>query len=312
MSLPAKCPLCNSGLSNQSVVTHHVFGQERGRDHSFFHCYVCDVYYQYPRLNPDEEARFYTKEFEKFMVTRSGESGGWQKANNHISVNEDTRQRRMKYLEPYLKENINILEVGCSSGFMLYPLKKKGHSCVGVEPSGVFSDFVKKNNIKVHNSVEQLIENSPNQKFDLIMHFFVLEHITEPLKFLSKQLTLLKPNGKVIFEIPNVADPLYSIYDIPAFERFYWSLAHPWYFSQKSLKYLLNKLGQSFEIKLDQRYDLSNHMTWAKDGRPGGMGKFSELLGKKLEDDYKRNLIKIGKCDTLIGIISKSGDVNEK
>lgn len=311
MSLPNKCPLCNSKSANQTVVTPHVYGQEKGRGHSFFHCHACDVYYQYPRLNPDEEAQFYTKEFEKFMETRAGKSGGWQKANNHISVNEETRRRRMKYLEPYLRKKLNILEVGCSSGFMLYPLGEMGHHCVGVEPSGVFSDFVKSKNLTVHNSMEQLIENSPESKFDLIMHFFVLEHISEPLKFLSNQLNLLKPNGKIIFEIPNVADPLYSIYDIPAFERFYWSMAHPWYFSQKSLKYLLNKLGHSFEIQLDQRYDLSNHITWAKDGCPGGMGKFSELLGKELEEDYKNNLIKIGKCDTLIGIISKKG-INEK
>jgi len=312
MALPKKCPLCNSGLSNQSVVTHHVFGQEKERDHSFFHCNACDVYYQYPRLAPREESQFYAKEFEKFMETRAGKSGGWQKAKDHINVNEETFQRRIKYLEPYLKKKIHILEIGCSSGFMLYPLDKKGHHCVGVEPSGVFSDFIKKNNLSVYKSVDHLTEELPEQKFDLIMHFFVLEHISEPLEFLSKQLNLLKPNGKIIFEIPNVADPLYSVYDIPAFERFYWSLAHPWYFSKKSLKFLLNKLGQPYEIQLDQRYDLSNHMTWAKDGRPGGMGKFSELLGNELEENYKRNLIKIGKCDTLIGIISKSGKGNEK
>ena len=95
------------------------------------------------------------------------------------------------------------------------------------------------------------------------MRFFVLEHISNPILFLKEQLNLLKPNGKIIFEIPNVSDPLYTIYDIPAFERFYWSLAHPWYFSLKSLVYLLNKLNQPFEIKLDQRYDLSNHMICA-------------------------------------------------
>jgi SAM-dependent methyltransferase len=141
--------------------------------------------------------------------------------------------------------------------------------------------------------------------FDIIMHFFVLEHIVDPVSFLEKQMKLLKPGGKIIFEIPNVADPLYSIYDIPTFERFYWSIAHPWYFSEKSLRYLLDKLRYSYEIKLDQRYDLSNHLIWARDGRPGGMGRFTKLLGKELEDNYKNNLIDIGMCDTLIGIIHK-------
>ena len=305
MSLPNKCPLCNAGNAKQFVVTPHVYGHEKDYGHAFYHCHSCDVRYQYPSLNPNQEAQFYADEFEKFMEKRAGKKGGWQKANEHINANEITRQRRMKYINPNLNEKINILEIGCSSGFMLYPLHELGHSCVGVEPSGVFSDFVKENNLIVYNSVKDLINKAPELKFDIIMHFFVLEHISDPLTFFSEQLNLLKPNGKIIFEIPNVADPLYTIYDIPAFERFYWSLAHPWYFSQKSLEYLLNKLNCHFEIKLDQRYDLSNHMIWARDGRPGGMGELTSLLGNKLEQDYKKNLIKVGKCDTLIGIISK-------
>ena len=103
----------------------------------------------------------------------------------------------------------------------------------------------------------------------------------------------------------NVADPLCSIYEIPAFERFYWSIAHPWYFSEQSLHYLLKQLGLPYEILRDQRYDLSNHMVWARDGKPGGMGRFTNKLGLELDEIYKQTLIQIGKCDTLIAIISK-------
>ena len=71
------------------------------------------------------------------------------------------------------------------------------------------------------------------------------------------------------------------------------------------MHYLLNQLGQSYEILRDQRYDLSNHMVWARDGKPGGMGRFTETLGSELEESYKQALIRIGKCDTLVGIISK-------
>ena len=46
-------------------------------------------------------------------------------------------------------------------------------------------------------------------------------------------------------------------------------------------------------------------MVWARDGKPGGMSKFSNKLGFDLEDYYKSHLIKIKKCDTLIGIIHK-------
>jgi 2-polyprenyl-3-methyl-5-hydroxy-6-metoxy-1,4-benzoquinol methylase len=303
MPLPEKCQLCGAGLGSQAVVTPHVYMGEGMR--AFFHCDACDVRYQFPVLTPDEEARFYAAEFEGFMASRSGNKGGWHKAEEHIVANETTRQRRMKYLVPHLPEGASLLEVGCSSGFMLYPLVQAGHACTGIEPSGVFSEFVKNRGLVVYDSLTSLQAFAPKARFDIILHFFVLEHIADPVAFLKAQLELLKPGGSIIFEIPNAADPLYSIYDVPAFERFYWSVAHPWYFSEVSIHYLLNQLGQPYEILRDQRYDLSNHMVWARDGRPGGMGRFTEALGAELEEGYKQALIRIGKCDTLVGIISK-------
>lgn len=305
MALPDKCPLCGAGCTLQSVVTQHVYGGGTGRGNAFFHCEVCDVRYQYPGLTPEEEAQFYAAEFEGFMAGRAGNDGGWNKAEHHIRANEPTRLRRMKYLLPYLAGASSLLEVGCSSGFMLYPLVEAGLDCTGVEPSGVFSEFVRSRGLVVFESLKLLQQSRPEARFDVILHFFVLEHIADPKTFLEAQLSLLKPGGKIIFEIPNAADPLYSVYDIPAFERFYWSVAHPWYFSEPSLNHLLKKLGRPYEILRDQRYDLSNHIVWARDGRPGGMGRFTEFLGAELEEGYKQALILNGKCDTLVGVISK-------
>lgn len=304
MALPDRCPLCSAGRESQSVVTRHVYGDVFG-SHAFFFCTACDVRYQFPGLMPEEEARFYAAEFEGFMASRAGDKGGWLKAEQHVAANEPTRVRRMKYLAPYLNTPADVLEVGCSSGFMLYPLAAAGHRCTGVEPSGVFSEFVNERGLTAYQSLDQLRQNVPDARFDLILHFFVLEHIANPAAFLAELLSLLKPGGKIVFEIPNAADPLYSVYDIPAFERFYWSVAHPWYFSESSLHFLLKQLGHSYEVLRDQRYDLSNHMVWARDGRPGGMGRFTAQLGESLEEAYKQALIRIGKCDTLVGILGK-------
>jgi SAM-dependent methyltransferase len=304
MSVPNCCPLCKSNSNNQSVVTNHVFGDLENK-RAFYYCSECDIRYQYPPLSPAEEIKFYNAEFESFMSSRSGESGGWTGTESHINANQSTVSRRMQYLLPELNKGGDILEIGCSSGFMLYPLREKGYNCIGIEPSGFFSEYVRSRDITVFDSIEELQLKSPAMKFDIIMHFFVLEHIAEPLNFLKLQIELLKPGGKIIFEIPNAADVIYSVYDIPAFEKFYWSIAHPWYFSEKSLTYLLNKLDIKFDILFDQRYDLSNHMTWARDGKPGGMGRYTKQLGTELEEFYKKSLIKSKMCDTLIGVITK-------
>jgi hypothetical protein len=71
------------------------------------------------------------------------------------------------------------------------------------------------------------------------------------------------------------------------------------------MHYLLKQLGQPYEVLRDQRYDLSNHMIWARDGKSGGMGRFTEALGADMEESYKQSLIRSGKCDTLVAIINK-------
>lgn len=302
MPLPNNCPLCNASSNNQVCVTTHVYGDVT-KQRAFYNCLNCDVYYQFPRLTKKEEEEFYTKEFENYMDNRSLGKDGWSSAEEHVKKNKTNVSRRMKYIKSHLKNVKNVLDIGCSSGFMLYPLMEKGIKCYGIEPSGAFGEYCLNNSITLFENLDCI---DPNYKFDLIMHFFVLEHIIDPLKFLKKQIDLLNDGGKIIIEIPNAADPLYSIYDIESFERFYWSIAHPWYFTEKSVSYLLDKLSCNYNIILDQRYDLSNHMVWMRDRKPGGMNYFSDHLGIEFEEEYKKHLIKIKKTDTIVIIIKKN------
>ena len=305
MAAPARCPLCQSGSEAQSLVTQNVYGDQGGR--SFFRCATCQVIHLFPGLSPEEERAFYANEFASFMAGRSGESGGWSQPERHVAANQATVVRRMRYLRGTLPPRGRILEVGCSSGFMLYPLAEAGHECVGVEPSGVFAGYVRSKKIACFDTLDEMRADSRYRDgFDLVMHFFVLEHVADPVSFLRAQLALLRPGGKLVFEIPNAADALVTVYDIPAFERFYWSVAHHWYFTEPSLRFLLERIGVPHEIRRDQRYDLSNHMVWARDGKPGGMGRYTGKIGGAIEEAYKQALVESGHCDTLVGIVRKS------
>lgn len=304
MALPSKCPLCGAKRTSQNVISSHVFGRI-SKDNAFFQCSNCEVIYQYPPLTKVEEIKFYKEEFEGFMNSRSKEETNWLSPKDHVNNNKKNFLRRKKFLDKALTKSTKILEYGCSSGFMLYPLKKRGLECFGIEPSGLFRDFVNKNGINTYENLLEL-KKDISFKFDLIIHFFVLEHISDPINFLKDQIKLLSKKGKIIFEIPNSNDPLYKVYDLPEFERFYWSKAHPWYFNENSIEFILKKLKVKYKIYRHQRYDLSNHIFWAKEGKPGGTGKYTDLLGKNLEESYKKNLIKSGFCDTLFVEISKS------
>ena len=303
MALPAECRLCRAPAEQQRVVTRHVYGDDSGR--AFFRCDICDAIYLFPGLTPDEERTFYRAEFSSFMEGRSGEAGGWAAPERHVAASQDTVARRMNYLANALPAEGRVLEIGCSSGFMLYSLIARGYECVGIEPSGVFAEYVRSRNVQCFDSFEALTAKPRTAAFDAIMHFFVLEHVADPEAFLQSQLRLLKAGGVLVFEIPNAADALVTVYDIAAFERFYWSVAHHWYFSEVSFDFLLGRVGVRYEILLDQRYDLSNHLVWARDGKPGGMGRFTRQIGADIEAAYKRALIDSGHCDTLVAVLRK-------
>jgi len=294
------CPLCGAAACEQSVVATTVYGDTGGR--AIFHCAACDVRYLHPSLSAEEEAKFYAAEFESFMATRSGDDGVWDGPERHIAANELRRQRRMGHLARLLKPKARILEIGCSSGFMLYPLVAAGHECVGIEPSGVFSSYVRRYGLACYASLDELAAADVGN-FDLILHYYVMEHLADPVAFLQRQLGLLRPGGRIVFEVPNANDALTTIYGVPAYARFIWVVSHRWYFSERSLAHVLAATGGIGEIALDQRYDLSNHLVWLRDGKPGGMGRFTAVLGQEIEDQYRQALIRARRCDTLIGIL---------
>lgn len=290
-----KCRLCGCE-EEQNLRANTVFGGKK--EHNFWSCGNCGVIYLYPYLNKEEEKHFYKKEFEKFMSSRVGDHRDWSNAKKHIDSNQDQVQRRWKFLEQDLKKSKNLLEIGCSSGFMLEAFRNVGLQCIGVEPSGEFLEFLHKNNFEAYESLEEL-ENKTHKKFDLITHFFVFEHIANPFDFLKETYNLLNDGGIIIAEIPSSTDVLTSVYNIPAFEKFYWSIAHHYYYNPQSIEYIMNKLGYRYEIIPEQRYDLSNHITWMTDGKPGGQGRF-ELFSDDTLKSYKNDLMKNWKCDTLI------------
>ena len=295
-----RCRICGAIESQQFVRAPFVSG---GREeHNFWQCHDCDAIYLHPVPSLEEERQFYVKEFENFMSTRVGDHRDWSNAERHKNTNQDQVKRRLPFLKDYLSPGSELLEIGCSSGFMLDAFRDGfGVKCVGVEPSGEFKEFVE---MSGHTVVGDLSEVS-DCKFDIITHFFVLEHIRDPFVFLKESYSLLKEGGVIIAEVPCAHDVLTTLYKIDAFDRFYWSIAHHYYYTKKSLSYVLGQLGCRYELVPEQRYDLSNHMIWMRDGKPGGQGRFNEQLGERVMSEYHKHLIDTWQCDTMFMYVWK-------
>ena len=298
-----ECRFCKAGSAAQSIKGKNVYG---GRpDQHFWLCAQCGIIYLDPPLNEDEELNFYKKEFEKFMERRAGSDMDWSGPDQHVRSNQREVKRRMPFLAEHLKAGERVLEIGCSSGFMLSALREKGLNVTGLDPSGGFIDYVRAKKIPVFRTLDELKAAGP-QNFDAIIHYYVFEHIRHPLDFIKQYMELLKDGGLMIFEVPCATDPLVELYKVPAFDEFYWSVAHHWYFTRDSLGKVLKKAGVAFELYPDQRYDISNHMTWMLDGKPGGLARWSAVFGEALDQQYKERLKELWLCDTIIAVLKKT------
>ncbi len=290
------CPLCEDD-KDQYIESRYVYGGTENQDYIF--CQACDFYYITPKPSEKDLEEFYINNFEDFMDKRSGDDSNWKEESVHAQIQQRETKRRIPFLQNFLKEDISILEVGASTGFMLSAIKDIEPSSVlsALEPSKQFSTYLEKSGFECYRNFSEI---SKNKRFDLIIHFFVIAHVYDFEVFLLDYMSKLNDGGQMIFETPSATDPLYRLYDIPEFKSFYWQVAHIVSFTNKSMKYFLDKHSFKYEIIPHQRYDLSNHMVWMQEGKPGGRDRYSDIFSVELEDDYKVSLENKWLCDSMI------------
>lgn len=211
-------------------------------------------------------------------------------------------EKRFKLHNNLMKDK-RILDFGCGAGSFLRKLKEEKISAklYALEPNTELHDMLKKD-FTVYSSIDELPDNS----FDVISLFHVVEHIPDPLKTLNQLYNKLVDGGKIIIEIPNAQDALLKLYECEAFSNFtYWS-CHLYLFSPSTIERLIKKTKYKLnEIKQYQRYSLANHLHWLAKNKPGGHVIWDFLDGEALQLEYEKKLAELGQCDSLITLIEK-------
>jgi len=154
------------------------------------------------------------------------------------------------------------LDVGCSTGHFIDLIKDHAKEVCGSEFNIKEVEFCQKT-LGLDVSSEPLEKRFKEGTFDYITMIFVLEHIAQPLEFLSHLKKFLKPDGKFVILVPNIQDALVNFYDIPEFKSFYYCIEHLYYYNPQTIKKLFNDAGLDGEIKTIQEYPITNHINWA-------------------------------------------------
>ncbi len=296
MSQPLSEPVCRvCGCHESECLGRQVAGAP---DAGVYRCRECTLIYLFPIMSEEEEADFYWLQFEKYMEGRS--AGGWKSPADHFRSYQAEGERRLPLVRSHLKADDALLEIGSSTGFFLEDLKSYVRSVTGVEPGRTYRAFAIERGIETLPEMEDL----GGRRFDVIALYYVLEHLRDPVRYLAGLRERLNPGGRLLIEVPNVEDALLSVYQIPNFPAFYWQKAHYHYFSRRTLEDVLSRAGYLAELIPVQRYDLSNHMVWMMEGKPGGMGRLRDLFTPEVETAYAEALKARWVCDTLFAVAS--------
>ena len=141
---------------------------------------------------------------------------------------------------------------------------------------------------------------------DTIFLFHCLEHLPDPSRTLKEIYEKLKVNGegKIVIEVPHARDFLLDQLELESFKKFTLWSQHLILHTRDSLHSFLTDAGfKNIHIEGVQRYTLSNHLYWLKNGKPGGhKSPLSIIETENLKNSYADALSKLDANDTLVVI----------
>ena len=101
------------------------------------------------------------------------------------------------------RQGLEILEVGCSSGYVGATLAAKGHRVTGVEPDPAAADAARSVLAEVHNdTADGFFDAHPERRFDAVLFGDVLEHMADPASTLRRCVSHLAEQGFVAISLP--------------------------------------------------------------------------------------------------------------
>lgn len=128
---------------------------------------------------------------------------------SHYTINlfdPKVKNNPWTHLYDYISEKSRVLDIGCSSGnfgAVLRQEKKCDVTGIDIDKADITEAKTKLNHAYVRNVERDNLDDLG--KFDAILFVDVLEHLLDPIGALDKAKKLLKPGGRILFSIPNMA-----------------------------------------------------------------------------------------------------------
>lgn len=256
------CPICSGKDSNK------ISSSLRRGEGKVYYCEKCNHGFlvDYTINNYKE---YYSKNYRQKVSHKS--SAAATSPREIYEVYKNFQQDRLTHVQPYLALNKNLLEIGASAGQFLCHIKNQVNKVFAVELDESCCRYLTSEfGIEADSN---FLENSrfTNHKFDIVCAFQVMEHTEKPIEFLKVMRQYVKKGGTIFVEVPNINDPLISVWNNQAYQKFFYHSDHLHYFSEISLLKIIKDAGfqeSQIEFYYTQDYNLLNHLNWIMNEQP--------------------------------------------
>jgi len=184
---PDVCPICKAG-KRFDFVRNFVKDEQK---YSLYECLECKIQFWLPQKTIGNVW------YENNNPYRARKLGG-------VKITRGYHKRFLKNNKSFAP-NTKVLDLGCGTGEFIAELKERGCEVFGVDFDREAIETAK-NKFGLKNvyplSFEEFFKKQDLPKFDIITAFEVIEHLTNPLFFMSNVKGLLKDDGRVVLSTP--------------------------------------------------------------------------------------------------------------
>jgi 2-polyprenyl-3-methyl-5-hydroxy-6-metoxy-1,4-benzoquinol methylase len=257
-----RCPICGT---TTGVVLSTELRRGQGKVN---YCGACRHGFLVPKKDFNEK-EYYSENYRKEY------SHNAEVTSTNASEIFDTYRHyqgdRLLEISPYLTANTSLLEVGASAGQFLSHVKDKVALVNAIELDEACCAFMQKE-FGIEAESEFLSASTfAHNSYDIVCAFQVMEHVVDPVKLLQDLIRVTKKGGVIFIEVPNLHDPLLTVWNIEQYKRFFYHSAHLHYFTDESLKKVACDAGfvpEQIKVNFTQDYNVLNHLNWIMNKAP--------------------------------------------
>jgi len=229
------CPICND--SNTQIAIESQDFSLTQNSFSILHCNHCSFRFTTPVPNQDEIGRYY--KFNNY-ISHTDTKEGWMNHLYHF-VRTKTLADKTKWIQSlFTGHKGHILDIGAGTGAFAHAMQQKAWKVTGLEPDAITREKAFEI-YQLHLQSTDTIFDLPENEFEVITMWHVLEHVHALKPYLNQCFKSLKHNGRLIIAVPN-----YTSFDARYYQK-YWAAydlpRHLYHFSPKSMSILLNEMG---------------------------------------------------------------------